>query len=102
MGGYDAALYCGTGCFHRRESLCGKVYSKDYRAEWETETKKNADKTSNELEEASKVLANCSYEKDTQWGKKVSVSLPVSLSLFITINLSFWDQRCSFELCRWD
>lgn len=68
-------MYCGTGCFHRRESLCGKVYSKEYRGEFETEAKKNADKTSNELEEASKVLANCSYEKDTQWGKKVSLSI---------------------------
>jgi hypothetical protein len=63
------------------ESLCGKVYSKDYRAEWETEAKKNTDKTSNELEEASKVLANCSYEKDTHWGEKVSP--PVSFSLLL-------------------
>jgi len=69
LGGYGAALYCGTGCFHRRESLCGKVYYKDYRGESETDqAKKNADRTSDELEEASKVLANCSYEKDTQWG----------------------------------
>ena len=82
MGGYGAALYCGTACFHRRESLCGKVYSKDYRAEWETEAKKNTDKTSNELEEASKVLANCSYEKDTHWGKKVALAS----RLFLFIN----------------
>ncbi len=73
LGGYGAAPYCGTGCFHRRESLCGKVYSEDYRGEWNIEAKKNANKTVNELEEASKVLANCSYEKNTQWGKKVCV-----------------------------
>lgn len=73
MGGYDSALYCGTGCFHRRESLCGKMYSKDYRGDqWNsTEGEEKSDKTVNELEEASKVLANCSHEKDTQWGKKV-------------------------------
>uniref|UniRef100_A0A7N2R8K6 Cellulose synthase-like protein E1 n=1 Tax=Quercus lobata TaxID=97700 RepID=A0A7N2R8K6_QUELO len=33
IGGYGAALYCGTGCLHRRESLYGKVYSKDYGGE---------------------------------------------------------------------
>ncbi|KAF5479078.1 hypothetical protein F2P56_005582 [Juglans regia] len=74
LGGYEAALYCGTGCFHRRESLCGKVHSKDYRGDWNsTEGEKNSDKTVNELEEASKVLANCSHEKDTQWGKKIGL-----------------------------
>ncbi|KAG2682609.1 hypothetical protein I3760_11G199000 [Carya illinoinensis] len=74
IGGYEAALYCGTVCFHRRESLCGKVCSKDYRGEWNsTEGEKKSDKTVNELEEASKVLANCSHEKDTQWGKKMGL-----------------------------
>nr|XP_023881643.1 cellulose synthase-like protein E6 isoform X2 [Quercus suber]POF22855.1 cellulose synthase-like protein e6 [Quercus suber] len=73
IGGYGAALYCGTGCFHRRESLCGKVYSKDYRGELNLEAKKNNDKTVNELEELSKVLANCSAEKDTQWGKNMGL-----------------------------
>ncbi|KAE8098880.1 hypothetical protein FH972_016912 [Carpinus fangiana] len=84
VGGYGAALYCGTACFHRRESLCGKVYSKDYRAEWETEATKNTDKTSNELEEASKVLANCSYEKDTQWGKKMGLIYGCSVEDIVT------------------
>ena len=78
IGGYGAALYCGTGCFHRRESLCGKVYSKDYKGELNLEAKKNNDKTVNELEELSKVFANCSAEKDTQWGKNVSLSLSFS------------------------
>ncbi|KAF3973686.1 hypothetical protein CMV_002921 [Castanea mollissima] len=73
IGGYGAALYCGTGCLHRRESLYGKVYSKDYGRELNVEAKKNANKTVNELEEVSISLANCSYEKDTQWGKKMGV-----------------------------
>ena len=75
------ALYCGTGCFHRRESLCGRRYSEDFKAEWSTRTWKNAERTVQELEEASKVLANCSYEKGTLWGQEVSLSL--SLSLFL-------------------
>ena len=87
LGGYGAAPYCGSGCFHRRESLCGKVYSKDYRREWSIEAKMNADKTVNELEEASKVLANCSYEKDTQWGKKVCVCVELLILKMVILNL---------------
>ena len=78
LGGYGATPCSGTGCFHRRESLTGKVHPKDYSGEWIMEAKNNTDKTVNELEEASKVSANCSYERDTQWGKKVSLSLSLS------------------------
>ncbi|KAM4092146.1 hypothetical protein ACB094_06G015400 [Castanea mollissima] len=73
LDGYGAAPYCGTGCFHRRESLCGKAHSKDYKGEWDIKAKKNADKTIDELEEASKVLTNCIYEKETQWGNKMGL-----------------------------
>jgi hypothetical protein len=52
IGGYGAAMFCGTGCFHRRESLGGKMYAKDYRGEWDIEAKRNANKTINELEDA--------------------------------------------------
>ncbi|KAJ9672427.1 hypothetical protein PVL29_025871 [Vitis rotundifolia] len=71
VDGYGGAFYCGMGCFHRRESLCGRKYSKNYRGEWKRGAQKNAERTVDELEEASTVLANCSYEKDTLWGKEV-------------------------------
>ncbi|KAL7186772.1 hypothetical protein ACSBR2_028488 [Camellia fascicularis] len=74
IDGYNAALYCGTGCFHRRESLCGLKYSENYRGELKNsvcDTKK--DRTVHELEEGSKILANCSYEKGTQWGKEMGL-----------------------------
>ncbi|PON31559.1 Cellulose synthase [Parasponia andersonii] len=73
VGGYGAALYCGTGCFHRRESLCGGKYSKGDRVQWNTESEKNAYQTVDDLEESSKVLASCSYEKGTQWGKEMGL-----------------------------
>ncbi|KAK3200012.1 hypothetical protein Dsin_023427 [Dipteronia sinensis] len=73
IGGYYAALYCGTGCFHRRESLSGRKYCKDYRGNKDIEANKNFEKKVNELEEVSKVLANCSYETDTQWGKEMGL-----------------------------
>lgn len=75
LGGYGAALYCGTGCFHRRESLCGRKVSEEYTTvEWNNKEEKCTYKTVEELEEASKVVANCSYEEGTQWGKQVLIS----------------------------
>ncbi|KAG5053464.1 hypothetical protein JHK87_005662 [Glycine soja] len=67
--GYGAALFCGTGCLHRRESLSG-AYLKDYKAKWDSKPKRNDNRTIDELNEASKVLATCTYEESTQWGKE--------------------------------
>ncbi|GMN73959.1 hypothetical protein TIFTF001_053096 [Ficus carica] len=72
-GGYGAALYCGTGCFHRRESLSGEKYSKGDTVQLNTRPKKNEGKSVVDLEESSKVLASCSYEKGTQWGKEMGL-----------------------------
>ncbi|XP_019193722.1 PREDICTED: cellulose synthase-like protein E6 [Ipomoea nil] len=70
LGSHGAALYCGTGCFHRRASLCGKEYSKEHKYELNGgQEKMNDGRSIEELEEASKVVANCSYEEGTQWGK---------------------------------
>lgn len=73
IGGYDAAPYCGTGCFHRRESLSGEKYSEEHYSgrSWNVEPIKNDKSRVDEMENASKVLASCGYEKDTQWGKEV-------------------------------
>ncbi|KAK6774128.1 hypothetical protein RDI58_029367 [Solanum bulbocastanum] len=74
LGGYGAALYCGTGCFHRRESLCGRKFSEDQTFDWNNKLQEKATyKTVEELEEASKVVANCSYEEGTQWGKQMGL-----------------------------
>ncbi|MCD9641546.1 hypothetical protein HAX54_027761 [Datura stramonium] len=73
IGGYEAALYCGTGCFHRRESLCGRKFSEDQTVEWNNKEEKFTHKTVEELEEALKVVANCSYEEGTQWGKQMGL-----------------------------
>ena len=92
LDGYGGALYVGTGCFHRRESLSGMKYSKDQRTEDNNMNGKTKDQTVGELEEASKVLANCSYEKDTEWGKEVSLSLSLShivLSVGLMMNRKF-------------
>ncbi|XP_073124446.1 cellulose synthase-like protein E6 [Henckelia pumila] len=73
LDGFGGALYIGTGCFHRRESLSGKKYSEDHRTEWNNADDNKKGRTVEELEEASKVLANCSYEKGTLWGKEMGL-----------------------------
>ncbi|KAI7981488.1 Cellulose synthase-like protein E6 [Camellia lanceoleosa] len=82
IDGYNATLYCGTGCFHRRESLCGLKYSENYigrcvvcieRHSLNSVCDTKKDRTVHELEEGSKILANCSYEKGTQWGKEMGL-----------------------------
>lgn len=72
--GNGGSLYCGTGCFHRRESLSG-MHFKDYcKAKCDITKRNTADKrTVEELIEATKVLASCTYEKGTLWGKEVCV-----------------------------
>lgn len=89
LDGYGAALYCGTGCFHRRETLCGKKYSKDVSGSvhLDVQTKKEVAKTVYELEEACKLLVDCNFENGSQWGKEVSLSL--SLPNEIDIRLKF-------------
>ncbi|KAK1582749.1 hypothetical protein Q3G72_017843 [Acer saccharum] len=69
IGGYNTALYSGTSSFHRRESISGRKYCKDYRGNRDIKAKKNVEKTIHDLEEASKVMANCSYDKDTRVAK---------------------------------
>ncbi|XVE80561.1 hypothetical protein DITRI_Ditri14bG0150000 [Diplodiscus trichospermus] len=73
VSGFGAALYCGTGCFHRRVSLSGSKYSKECKGLWNSETRKNAHRTVTELEGASKVVASYGYEKGTQWGKEMGL-----------------------------
>ncbi|GLU23969.1 hypothetical protein SLE2022_399430 [Rubroshorea leprosula] len=73
LGGYAAALFCGTGCFHRRNSLCGSKYSNENKQVWNVKTQKGDKRKINELEQRSKVLASSIYEKGTQWGKEMGL-----------------------------
>ena len=70
LDGYGGPMYIGTGCFHRRDTLCGRKFSKDYRNEWKRESIKT-EESAHELQESLKNLASCRYEGDTQWGNEV-------------------------------
>ncbi|KAJ1441226.1 Nucleotide-diphospho-sugar transferase [Sesbania bispinosa] len=71
--GYGGPLYIGTGCFHKRDTLCGMKFSDQYRNDWEDEDDKFIEASLQELEEKSKPLASCTYEENTLWGKEMGL-----------------------------
>ncbi|CAL5344330.1 hypothetical protein CsSME_00032811 [Camellia sinensis var. sinensis] len=76
LAGFDAnggPLYIGTGCFHRREALSGMKYKKDYKTDWMVKNDRKVEESTHVLEETCKVLASCSYEENTQWGKEMGL-----------------------------
>ncbi|PRQ35150.1 putative cellulose synthase (UDP-forming) [Rosa chinensis] len=73
LDNYWGTLYVGSGCFHRRETLCGKKFSKVNKSEMKWEDKKGEEIGIHELEESSRSLASCTYEENTQWGKEMGL-----------------------------
>jgi hypothetical protein len=65
LDGNGGPLYIGTGCFHRRDVICGRKYG-------EEEEEEESERIHENLEpEMIKALASCTYEENTQWGKEV-------------------------------
>ncbi|XP_042479298.1 cellulose synthase-like protein E6 isoform X2 [Macadamia integrifolia] len=73
IDGYGGALYCGSGCFHRREAICGRKYSKEWREQQNRKIERKAERSISEVEEKCKELASCTHEKGTQWGKEMGL-----------------------------
>ncbi|XP_078163906.1 cellulose synthase-like protein E6 [Carex rostrata] len=76
--------YIGSGCFHRREILCGKKYTKDYKEDWNRESKRNPRVDIRELEEKAESLATCTYELNTLWGHEVGLKYGIAVEDIIT------------------
>ncbi|KAL6553363.1 hypothetical protein OROGR_007205 [Orobanche gracilis] len=83
IDGFGGALYIGTGCFHRRESLSGKYYE-NRGIEWDNVDDNTKGRTVEQLEVASKALADCSYEKGTLWGKEMGLVYGGSVEDIVT------------------
>uniref|UniRef100_A0A0D9YXM5 Uncharacterized protein n=1 Tax=Oryza glumipatula TaxID=40148 RepID=A0A0D9YXM5_9ORYZ len=66
LDGWGGMCYYGTGCFHRREALCGRIYSQEYKEDWTRVAGRTED--ANELEEMGRSLVTCTYEHNTIWG----------------------------------
>lgn len=81
LDGLGGPFYIGTGCFHRREILCGRKFNDQYKNDWKEYMNIDHMKEGSlhELEEKSKALASCTYEENTLWGKKVTFFLIVPL-----------------------
>ncbi|XBI81884.1 hypothetical protein VPH35_090697 [Triticum aestivum] len=87
MGGMDSLggpLYIGTGCFHRREILCGRKFTKDYQEDWNAGIKDKLQESIDETEEKAKSLAACTYEHGTQWGDEIGVKYGCAVEDVIT------------------
>ncbi|MFQ6634853.1 hypothetical protein Gotur_011150, partial [Gossypium turneri] len=63
--------FIGTGCFHRREALCGKKYEKNFRFDLKKLNNTKVNERASLLEETCKVLASCTFEHNTTWGKEM-------------------------------
>ncbi|MED6159326.1 hypothetical protein PIB30_041324 [Stylosanthes scabra] len=74
--GFGGPLYVGTGCFHKRETLCGMKFNNGQNRinDWaNNENDQNEEENLKELEERSKILASCTYEENTLWGKEMGL-----------------------------
>ncbi|XP_057752656.1 cellulose synthase-like protein E1 isoform X1 [Arachis stenosperma] len=78
MDGFGGPMYIGSGCFHKRDTLCGRKFN-DHESlkHWNGEDINNDQsmtKTSlHLLEEKSKALLSCTYENNTLWGKEMGL-----------------------------
>ncbi|KAL0301058.1 UNVERIFIED_CONTAM: Cellulose synthase-like protein E1 [Sesamum radiatum] len=73
MDGCGGPIYIGTGCFHRRDTLCGRKFTKGSLFDWKQSTVSRTGESVAELEERVKELASCTFEKNTQWGKEMGL-----------------------------
>ena len=105
LPGLDAnggPLYIGTGCFHKRVVLCGRKYSKDEKIDWSLENHTKVEESTHVLEETCKILASCTYEENTEWGKEVFLSPSLSLTHIHALARAHKKKHASYNLiCRW-
>ncbi|XP_019193725.1 PREDICTED: cellulose synthase-like protein E1 [Ipomoea nil] len=93
MDGYGGSLYIGSGCFHRRETICGREFSKATRIELQSDAPRRTHQKSQELEERLQELVSCTYEENSQWGYEIGLKYgcPVEDVLTgITIQCKGW------------
>ncbi|XAR53883.1 Cellulose synthase (UDP-forming) [Bertholletia excelsa] len=74
----------GTGCFHRREAICGKHYYKGSEENLNRRDDIMVTESAKVLEETCKIQASCSYEESSPWGKEVGVKYGCPLEDIIT------------------
>ncbi|KAK2640209.1 hypothetical protein Ddye_028004 [Dipteronia dyeriana] len=73
LDGNGGPLYIGTGCSHRRDTLCGWKFDKECTSKWYRKNDPESEESLHELEDKLKVLASCTYEENPQWGKETGL-----------------------------
>ncbi|KAG6768874.1 hypothetical protein POTOM_024486 [Populus tomentosa] len=73
IDGNGGPLYIGTGCFHRREALCGRRYSNENKVDWKEVNDRKVKESAGVLEEVCRIPASCTYEANTEWGKEMGL-----------------------------
>ncbi|XP_006857764.3 cellulose synthase-like protein E6 [Amborella trichopoda] len=73
MDGLGGTLYVGSGCFHRRSILGGKMLNEEFKEELSGGNWSKSEEKAKILEERGKDLATCTYELGTEWGKEVGL-----------------------------
>ncbi|KAJ6301785.1 hypothetical protein OIU77_015995 [Salix suchowensis] len=71
--GCGGPLYIGTGCFHRRDTLCGREFNQDSKIDWKKHDDHRRQQSVHELEAEAKTLASCTFEQNTQWGNEMGL-----------------------------
>jgi len=87
MDGVGGPAYIGTGCFHRREVLCGRSFTEDYKQDWDDAgiTAAKPQQHIDEIEEQARSVATCAYEAgNTQWGREMGVKYGCPVEDIIT------------------
>ncbi|GAB2278983.1 Cellulose synthase-like protein E1 [Dionaea muscipula] len=85
LDGNGGPWYIGSGCFHRRDILCGRRFSEEDSGIYLKRQKEmKAEGSVEELEETAKELASCTYELDSQWGKEVGLKYGIPVEDVIT------------------
>ncbi|KAM0936503.1 putative cellulose synthase (UDP-forming) [Dioscorea sansibarensis] len=73
LDGYGGVLYIGSGCFHRREVLGGRKYSKDWKKNTKIDKSVQRNTNLDTLEAKCKSLVTCSFEDNTEWGNEIGL-----------------------------
>ncbi|XVF42562.1 hypothetical protein PTKIN_Ptkin01aG0373400 [Pterospermum kingtungense] len=73
LDAYGGPCYIGTGCFHRREALCGKKYDRHCKVDWKRPNYIKVEESAIAQEETCKVLGSCTFEQNTPWGKEMGL-----------------------------
>ncbi|XP_043690387.1 cellulose synthase-like protein E1 isoform X2 [Telopea speciosissima] len=85
IDGLGGTPYMGTGCFHRRDTLCGRKYTEEYKRDnWQTENDRIEGESLNEFVDRIKGLANCNYDENTEWGKEMGLKYGCAVEDVIT------------------